>query len=290
MPFERQALGRGLDQLLGYELKEKQPPRRSPSLENKVLSVDVEKLKPDPLQPRKFFDEKSIKDLAVSIKEQGLLQPIVAAVGPSGGYTIIAGERRWRAVQQLGWSRIPVLVKQKINSQTRKMTLALVENLQRQNLSPIESAQAFSWLLKTQKWTQQDLADKIGWERSSIANMIRLLSLHPEAQQLLLRNKISFSTAKLLLQEKSLEKQKIWARLASLNRLTVRELEKKIKNSTAKEASRRTARPPHWLEEGCLRLSKKWNLDVSIHTSLKKSCLKISFSNPEQLKEFMNHV
>ena len=295
MPFERQVLGRGLDQLLGRgtQEQEKWPPPRGPSsLENKVLSIDVEKIKPDPLQPRKFFDEKAIKDLAVSIKEQGLLQPIVVSA-EAKGYTIIAGERRWRAVQQLGWSRVPVLVKREAKNQSKKMTLALVENLQRQNLSPIESARAFAWLLKTKRWNQKDLADKIGWDRSSIANTIRLLSLHPEAQQLLLKNKISFSIAKLLLQEKSLEKQKIWARLASLNRLTVRELEQKIKKTSTAEikTSFRNKTPlPMWLIEGCNRLNRKWNLDASLRTSSKQSRLEISFSDPEQLREFMSHV
>ena len=223
MSPDRVVLGRGLDQLLGRT----ETRSDSSSLENRVLQVPVERIHPDQKQPRRFFDETALNSLAQSIKKEGLLQPILVSKEKDNTYKIIAGERRWRAVQKLGWPRISVLLKKKPNRVDQKMVLALVENLQRQDLNPIEEAYAFQFLLKENGWPQQKLAETVGKDRSSIANTLRLLNLHSEVQKLLSKNKISLSIAKLLLQEKSLEKQAVLAKKAVQTKLTVRELEKK---------------------------------------------------------------
>ena len=285
--MERPVLGRGLDELLG-NTEEEAPSFESPSLENQVLHISIEKIKPDPNQPRRFFDEKSLEELANSMREQGLLQPIVASQENFGEYLIIAGERRWRAAQKIGWEKIPVIIKKTEGKTAQRKTLALVENLQRQDLNPMEEAQAFHWLMTHQNWTQNLLAEKIGKDRSSIANTLRLLNLHPEAQNLLAKNKISFSIAKLLLQEPSKEKQKIWGRMAAQNKLTVRELENKLKEAnTPRQIQKKEI--PLWLKLGCDRLSKKWSLNVSLRSGAKTS-LVISFKDPEEIKEFIHHV
>ena len=290
MTSERQVLGRGLDQLLG-RVETSSILENKRGLDNRVLQVGIERVHPNPQQPRTHFDPHALKELAHSIKEQGLIQPIVVSQKQNGDFIIIAGERRWRAVQQLGWNRIPVIVKSDEGKREKRTVLALVENLQRQDLNPIEEAQAFSWLLNEKGWLQKDLADRIGRDRSTIANTLRLLQLHPFAQKLLVQNKISLSIAKLLLQEKSQEKQKIWARQACYEKWTVKDLEKKIKAQNYKAP---TSAPQHewpsWLEEGCRKLARKWSLDITLKASSKQSKVIISFSDPQQLKDFIDHV
>ena len=279
MSLDREVLGRGLDHLLG-KTNEKQ--KVSPD-ENKILQIGIEKIHPDPAQPRKYFDDQGLKDLAFSIKKQGLLQPILVSQRGEGGYQIIAGERRWRAVQKLGWSYIPVLLKSDQKADQR-LVLALVENLQRKDLNPIEEARSFKWLIEHQNWSQQKLAEQMGRERSSIANTLRLLHLHPEAQLLLSKNKISFSIAKLLLQEKSQERQKLLARRAYQEQWTVKDLEKTINKNIQKQYN-----IPFWLQERCLYFSKKWNAHVGARLRKKGGSITFSFSNEKQLREFLNH-
>ncbi len=282
MSPDREVLGRGLDQLLGRtEVK------TSSNLENRVLQVAIERIHPDTKQPRRFFDETTLHNLALSIKEQGLLQPILVSKEKDGTYKIIAGERRWRAVQKLGWSRISVLLKNDKKQADQKMALALVENLQRQDLNPIEEAYAFRFLLEENNWSQQKLAETVGRDRASIANTMRLLNLHSEVQKLLSKNKISLSIAKLLLQEKSLEKQVIWAKKVVQAGLTVRDLEKKFRSVLK---NKEIIENPYWLKEACSSLSKKWGFLVQAHRSKNKTKIVLSFNKDENLKEFINRV
>ena len=279
MSVDREVLGRGLDHLLGKpSAKQKEAPK-----ENRVLQLSVEQVHPDPNQPRKYFDEQGIKELAFSIKTQGLLQPILVFQTAEGKYQIIAGERRWRAVQKLGWSRVPAILK-KDSKEDQRFVLALVENLQRRDLNPMEEARSFKWLTEHQGWSQKKLAEEMGRDRSSIANTLRLFHLHPDAQNLLSKNKISMSIAKLLLQEESLERQKILARKACQEQWTVKELEKKINKRTERKKE-----TPFWMQEGCLRLSTKWGANVSARLQKKGASVTLSFSNEQSLKEFLNH-
>lgn len=285
MSPDRVVLGRGLDQLLG---RTETGSADSVDLENRVLKVSVERIHPDPKQPRRFFDETALNNLASSIKKEGLLQPILVSKEEDGAYKIIAGERRWRAVQKLGWPRIPVLLKKKPKQTDQKMVLALVENLQRQDLNPIEEAYAFQFLLKENGWSQQKLAETMGKDRSSIANTLRLLNLHPEVQKLLSKNKISLSIAKLLLQEKSLEKQTILAKKSAQTGWTVRDLEKRLQSSCIK--NKKVTETPYWLREVCTALSRKWGLAVQTHQSKNKIKVILSFDKDEDLKEFIHRV
>ncbi len=279
MSVDRQVLGRGLDHLLGKTNDKK----KEALSENKVLQVSIEKVHPDPHQPRKYFDEQSLKDLAFSIKEQGLLQPILVFQKSDGEYQIIVGERRWRAVQKLGWSRIPVLLKLDKKADQR-LVLALVENLQRRDLNSIEEARSFQWLIEHQSWSQKQLAEKMGRDRSSISNTLRLLHLHPEAQLLLSKNKISLSIAKLLLQEESQERQKLLARKAFQEQWTVKELEKKVNKRIEKKIE-----IPFWLQERCLYFSKRWNAHVNAKLRKNGASLTFNFSSEKELKEFLGY-
>ncbi len=157
-----------------------------------VQEIELDQIVPNPYQPRRTFSEESITELAQTLQEQGLLQPIILrkpADGPEGEYEIIAGERRFRAAQSLKWAKIPAIVEDMDDE--KAASLALVENLQRENLNPIDEAQAYVQLMKVNNLTQTELAEQIGKTQSYIANKIRLLKLTPKVQAFLIDKKIS---------------------------------------------------------------------------------------------------
>lgn len=170
MTTTRRGLGRGLDALLG-----EMPAAHEPPHEILIDEVDV-----NPRQPRKAFDPIALDDLARSIKTSGLIQPVVVRRAPNGRWELIAGERRWRAARQAGLQRIPAIVREATDAES--LELALVENLLREDLNPMEEAEAYQRVLTEFQWTQEQLAQRIGRDRSSIANTLRLLRL-PQAIQ-----------------------------------------------------------------------------------------------------------
>ena len=192
----------------------------------RIWQVPIEKLKGNPNQPRKDFDAQPLKELAESIKKQGILQPIVARKLENGNYEIIAGERRWRASQQAGLHEVPVVLKE--STDQKALELALIENIQRENLNPMEEAEAYEWFLQTYSLTQQALAEKIGKDRVSIANSLRLLKLHPDLRTYLRAGELSQGQAKVLLglDDQGLQK-KIGFQVLK-KKLTVRDTEKLV--------------------------------------------------------------
>src|SRR5262245_50363341 len=166
----KRGLGRGLGALLSA----------SPTDGDAMLEVSIDEIKPNPHQPRKAFEAGALDELATSIRASGLLQPVIARRS-SSGYELIAGERRWRAARQAGLERIPVIVREATDAES--LELALVENLLREDLNPIEEAQAYQKLLAQFDWTQEELSHKIGKDRSSIANSLRLLRLPEDIQE-----------------------------------------------------------------------------------------------------------
>lgn len=185
---ERKALGRGLEALLGESAR---TPERSAG-----LSIPIHLIARNPQQPRKRFTERALEELCASLKAQGVLQPVVVRKIPSG-YELIAGERRWRAAQRAGLTEIPAVVKHV--SPTESMVLALIENLQREDLNPMESAQAFHRLMTEGELTQEDVAARVGKDRSTVANLLRLLTLPEELQQAVLDERLTLGHAKVLL-------------------------------------------------------------------------------------------
>lgn len=163
----------------------------------KVINVPVEQILPNPNQPRKSFDETSLKELSISIKNQGILQPILVEQISETSYSIIAGERRYRAAKMAGISKVPVIVK--TLSEMQRMEISLIENIQRENLNPIEEAKAYSYLLNETGITQEELSRKVGKDRSTISNSIRLLQLSAEMQKDMLDGKFSAGQARALL-------------------------------------------------------------------------------------------
>jgi len=184
---QRKALGRGLSALLG-----------TPDLETDPLrDIDIDRILPNSHQPRKNFDEDSLNELANSIKEHGVVQPIVVRPLEDGFFQLIAGERRWRASQRAGLDRIPAVIRQA--GEDAALELALIENLQREDLNPMEEAQAYERLIAEFGITQEEVARRVGKNRATIANMLRLLRLPVEVQQWLRENRLTTGHAKALL-------------------------------------------------------------------------------------------
>jgi ParB family transcriptional regulator, chromosome partitioning protein len=184
---QRKALGRGLNALLG-----------TPDLETDQLrEIDTDRIIPNSHQPRKNFDEDALNELANSIREHGIVQPIVVRPLEDGFFQLIAGERRWRASQRAGLARLPAVVR--VAAENSALELALIENLQREDLNPMEEAQAYERLITDFGLTQEEVARRVGKNRATIANMLRLLRLPPEVQQWLRENRLTTGHAKALL-------------------------------------------------------------------------------------------
>jgi len=213
MTNRRSGLGRGLDALI---------PRNAPSVEE----VDVDLIAPNPQQPRSVFDPESLSELSESIREHGVIQPLIVSRPQTPGsapYQLIAGERRLLAARQAGLARVPVIVKEA--SSQALLELALVENLQRQDLGPLEEAAAFKRLGEEFELTQEQIADRVGRSRSAVANSLRLLSLSEEIQKSLARGEITAGHARALLGiEDADERRTAWRRIVE-GRLTVRDAE-----------------------------------------------------------------
>jgi ParB family chromosome partitioning protein len=184
---QRKALGRGLSALLG-----------TPETENEPLrEIDIDRILPNGQQPRRNFDEESLNELADSIRVHGVIQPIIVQPLPDNFFQIIAGERRWRASQRAGLTRIPIVIRE--IGQESSLEIALIENLQREDLNPIEEAQAYEKLIVDLGLTQDEVARRVGKNRATIANMLRLLRLPPEVQNWIAETKLSTGHAKALL-------------------------------------------------------------------------------------------
>ena len=218
---ETKRLGRGLEALLG-------PITREDAQANGGLrELPGSAIEPNPYQPRRDFDEAQLKELADSIEASGLLQPIVVRPRPSGRYELIAGERRWRAVQRLGWTKVPAVVKEV--DDRALLTLALIENLQRDDLSPIDAALGYQRLMQEFNIAQQEVARLVGKDRSTVSNAIRLLRLPEEVQTLVQHRKLSEGHARALLALHDPKEIVRLARECSAAEWSVRDLEARVR-------------------------------------------------------------
>ncbi len=228
---KRRALGRGLEELffnepMDYSKVEEKILDETPKEE--IIMVKVEELRSNPYQPRKVFDEESLKELANSIKEHGVFQPIIIKKSIKG-YEIIAGERRVKATKMAGLDEIPAIIRN--FTDTEMMEIALLENLQRENLNAIEEAMAYKKLIETLNLTQEQLAKRLGKSRSHITNMIGLLTLPDEVQKSLENKEISMGHARIISKLENKEQQVNLAKQVSDNELSVRQLEELTKSN-----------------------------------------------------------
>ena len=233
-------LGRGLDFLLAKEEEV------APAEDEMVLQLAVTDIHPNRHQPREDFNEEALEGLMDSIAVNGIIQPIVVR-RDGEGYEIIAGERRWRAAKRLDFPRVPAIVKQVDDVQS--LELALIENIQRQDLNPIEKAKAYRELINRFSLTQDQAAAKLGMNRSSVANMLRLLELPQDIQELVSRGTLTMGHARALLGLADPQEQRRLARRIENEQLSVRHVEKYVadfqKTGTEHNALQETSKPPH---------------------------------------------
>ncbi len=207
---------------------------------NEVVQLEVNKIVPNRFQPRTIFDEEKIKELAQTIRTHGMIQPIIVRKIDDGNYELIAGERRWRAVTLLEWEHIPAIIRDLTDTETA--SIALIENLQREELTAIEEAKAYSQLLEMHSLTQEALAQRLGKNQSTIANKLRLLKLPEPVQDALMKKEITERHARALIKLKVEQKQLELLRLIIENDLNVKQTEEKIA-SMQKEKKPKRKRP-----------------------------------------------
>ena len=281
----RGGLGRGLESLFEDA---------APSLEtgDGVRTVPLREIEPDPGQPRKTFNQDSLAELAASIGEHGLLQPIAVRPQPMGGYRIVAGERRWRACRMAGLTEVPVVIRDV--SDQEAMELALVENLQREDLDPVEEACGIRELIARCGLTQEQAAQRLGKSRSALANSLRLLNLPPDALELLRSGFLTAGHAKVILGLPTPELQNQAAQIIADNQLNVRQAEALCRKlaKDAKQAGQAPApepppRPalPVEVEES---LRQALGSEVSVAYKNGRGSLTVHFYSDDQLRAFAN--
>jgi ParB family chromosome partitioning protein len=216
--MSKRGLGKGLEALI---------PKTEHREKEFVIEMDIESLTPNLFQPRRNFGIEKMEELKESIKKHGIIQPIIVRK-MANGYEIVAGERRLKAAKEIGLTKIPAIIKTFNNE--KSLEIALVENIQREDLNPVEQANAFKRLIDEFNLTQQELAEATGKSRALVANTIRLLKLNPEIQKNISEGKISFGHAKLLLSIEGEETQRAVCDRIITNDLSVRDTERLIKN------------------------------------------------------------
>jgi len=239
--MKKTSLGTGLSSLIPNKINREENfafKKSSFSGANEIIQIPVENIIPNPNQPRYYFDGENLKDLSNSIKEHGVIQPILVTRLSEGKYELIAGERRLQASKLIGKKEISAIVR--IASNQEKLELALIENVQRHNLNPIEEAKAYKKLQIEYNLTQEEVAKKAGKNRSTIANMTRLLELPVEIQRGLIEKKITEGHARAILSLENPEKRRALYEFILKNKLTVRETEEKVKEVTVHTHKRQT--------------------------------------------------
>ena len=221
----KRGLGKGIDAMISGD--DKKMKKVVKEVIKEVDTIDINKIEPNNNQPRKNFNEDKIHELAESIKQHGLIEPLIVQKGKKGFYTIIAGERRWRAAREAGIKEIPVVVKDYSDQQV--MEIALIENIQREDLNAIEEAEAYERLIKDFNLKQDEVAERVSKSRVAITNSLRLLKLDPRVREMIIEDKIKSGHARALLAVNNPEEQYRLAVMIFDHSMSVRETEKMVK-------------------------------------------------------------
>lgn len=285
----KMGLGRGLDSLLkAYDDEnEKEQPQQTNSVTNYELrqgdieKIDINKVYPNPNQPRKTFDKDSLNELAESIRIHGLIQPIVVNK-MDDGYMIIAGERRYRACKLCGLTQVDAIVKNYSNKQISE--ISIIENLQREDLNPVEVAKGIRKLMEEYGLTQEKVAERLGKPRSAIANSVRILALYPEVLDLVEKGKVSFGHAKILVSIEDYATQLLLAKKVAKDKLTVRDLEHEVNmilGGKKKKAAPKSIGDE--LQEFVADMQRKLGTKVSVIGNQKKGRIYIDYYSQDDL-------
>ena len=253
-------------------------------------SLPLTEIVPNKEQPRKTFDEGALEELADSIKQHGVLQPLLVRPLPSGGYQLVAGERRWRASRIAGLKEVPVVVKELSDIET--MEIAIIENLQREDLNPIEEAEGLQALIDRCGFTQEEVATSVGKSRPAIANALRLLKLPSEVREMTKNGEISAGHARALL---AFDNEAMIYEIAQnivKNNLTVRDVERLAKTSEAQTSTtrRKSKKRDSFYDEVELSLTEILGRRVKVYNGRDKGTLEIEFYSTEDLKNIANKL
>lgn len=276
MAKKREALGHGLDALFMSNSIEE-------SSASGAVKLSINEIEPNKSQPRKSFDEKALSELADSIAEHGIIQPLLVRPMAEGGYQIVAGERRWRASRLAGLTEVPVVIKDLTDRET--MEIALIENLQREDLNPIEEAEGIELLIKEYGLTQEIAAERVGKSRSAVTNSLRLLNLPPSVRELARDNKISAGHARALLAFSDEEKIIETAKLIMEKGISVRETERLAKEAS-KDAEGKVRQPKRrdvFYDEVEIALSQNLGRKVKINSGRKGGTIVLEYFDKDDL-------
>ena len=293
-------LGRGLEALLAGRPTAGAPRKgRDEMLRSALRSIPIAQIRPNPLQPRKEFSVTELRDLESSIRANGLLQPVTVRADSSGlEFFLIAGERRFRAVQQLGWREIPAIVREESEVDEKALlTLALVENLQRTDLNPIEEGEGYQQLISQFSLSQQEVADVVGKDRSTVANTLRLLALPSQVRRMVREGELTVGHARALLSLGDDHRIIQLAKIVVTEGLNVREVERRVREAGTKRAVARgeapraeLKRPPEVarIEE---ELRRRLQTDAKVHLNSKNAGeLRIPFYSADDLERLLDLV
>lgn len=276
------ALGKGLDALI--------PARPEPTQGSMFVTLGTDQVVARRSQPRQFFSEKGIRELADSIRQKGLLQPLLVK-RRNGKYELIAGERRLRAAQMIGLPDVPAIVMDQMTD-SESFQIALIENIQREDLMPLEEAEAYARLMESGPMTQEELASRLGKDRSTIANYVRLLSLPQEVKDLLNAGRISAGHARAILALSDVKEQVDVARRIDQSDLSVREIETIIYGKPRKKRGRslKLKRQPPEIYEAETALKRYLQTAVRVKRGLKEGRIEISFYGEEDLGRLVDLI
>jgi len=299
----RKALGRGLSSLIPQAPARKRPRRQTPSKTETVESdasksarasqIDLDLIRPNRDQPRKDFDEAALEELAESLKAQGVIQPVIVRAVEDGHYELIVGERRWRAAQLAGLLKIPALVRDVSDNQL--LELALIENIQREELNPLETALAFQSLIDDLGLTQQEVADRVGKQRSTVTNLLRVLNLPTKVQERVRSGQLSLGHAKALASLSSPRLQIDLAEKIVSGGISVRQVEG-IVNRTQSGAGKETViRHAPERDPNVVAAEQAMQRELSTKVLIKQNakgrgCIELHFHSDEELQRIYQVV
>jgi ParB family chromosome partitioning protein len=272
----KQALGRGLKALIPD----------TPRARAGFAEIPVDHLHPNPQQPRHRFDERTLEELAESIRRHGVLQPLLVSEDGPERYLLMTGERRWRAARLAGLATVPAVIRERL-ADGEQLEVALVENLQRQDLTPLEEARAFEDLRTSLGLSQAEIAERVAMDRSTVANSLRLLKLPPEVQELVERGDISAGHGRTLLAFDGDDLRCEWARRVAATGISVRELERAAAAARAGTGRKKKARPGSAKDPNLIaaegKLALRLGAPVEIQPRRRGGRIIISCSNQEEL-------
>ncbi len=284
----RQALGKGLSALIPDAASSS---ARDAQSKRNFFACPIDRIHPRPDQPRQFFKEDALHGLVESIREQGVIQPVIVRRRTNGdGYELIAGERRWKAAQLAGLKELYVVLKEA--STANALEMALVENIQREDLNPIEEAEAFKRLIEEHSYTQAELAKRIGRDRSTIANSLRLLGLPNEVRGMVINDTLTEGHARAVLQTNSATRMVSLARLVAAKSLSVRETERRARATSSQSEGGKNKSPAASPEVRSLveRLQRALGARVKIVDRKGKGRLEIAYTSFDELDRILDKI